>query len=441
MLACYTWWGRLKLSTRAKGIPKHRSSQDDGGVSLPPYLFESDWVADDDVEFTGDDDLVKLGEHLRGEMKARKKQKQLEKELKQQQKEEEQKKNAKAIDATVETISDAPITDNSSENDKARPKMVWLMSYPNSGTSYTMMMVGRASSRATASNYGREVADDGVVNTPLYPGHWEGPYYKPDERRPLPEDYILVKTHCGGRCITCGPEKYVLDETEFLDECRRGSGFFPARHRQVEEGTSIDYPHHHDSDDETGYHTVHYDYDLVKKAIHLYRNPFHNIVSRFHLERKHWVDSKKEYEAARYPNNSTGFQRWCKDLNKFYGPAPNSKQKILPKNIVKLMQDVPCHGEMYKYIQWHNMAYAVTNKAKKPTMILHYENYESKWNDTATKIFDFLHLDMVGEKRPFSARHDYRPYFTSAQRNATKALIQELASEPVWTQVERYFSR
>ena len=50
-----------------------------------------------------------------------------------------------------------------------RPKMVWLMSFPNSGTSYTMRLVGSASQRAIATNYGPEFTSNEIpVNFPLY---------------------------------------------------------------------------------------------------------------------------------------------------------------------------------------------------------------------------------------------------------------------------------
>ena len=88
-----------------------------------------------------------------------------------------------------------------------------------------------------------------------------------------------------GRCVSCGPEEYLLNETDFLDECRRGSGLFPEEGRRKMEDL-------HDLDGSSytsdGFEIVHYETDLVKKAIHLIRNPFHNIVSRFHLERKHF---------------------------------------------------------------------------------------------------------------------------------------------------------
>ncbi|CAB9513588.1 expressed unknown protein [Seminavis robusta] len=419
MVACFMWWGKLPIgflqieTTESKGFRP---------AWAPPFLFQSEWVdnTDDEVEFTGDDDNYKEGERIRSMDKMENK---------------KRLRNKNASNSTKQNFA--------FENYKERPKIVWLMSYPNSGTSYTMTMVSRASNRAIASNYGREVTEPPTFNTPLYPGEdwsWNGPFYKPDPRKPLPDDYVLVKTHCGGRCTLCGPDRYVMTEKDFFDECRRGSGLFPKEvQKRVKEMQPPSSSNALSSTVHEGFQIVHYNASLVKKAIHLYRNPFDNIVSRFHLERIHWAAKKMEREIKRYTNDAEGFQRWCKDSNAEYGPKPNKPNKFLPKDVVRLMQGVPCHGEIYRYTQWHNLANAVINHNNKTNLIIHYENYDKKWNETAGKILDFLHLEMQGTNKDFSARHDYDPYFTPTQRSAAKALMQRVATKAVWRQLERYF--
>ena len=241
-----------------------------------------------------------------------------------------------------------------------------------------------------------------------------------------------------GRCIPCAPEEYILNETFFFDECRRGSGILPEEVRgRLTQDNNVDIPL------PDGLTVVHYNASIVKKAIHLIRSPFDNIVSRFHLERKHWVENNKLMEVNRYANNATGFQKWCEDMNQNYGPTnKGDNHNLIPDDIVELMQAVPCHGEFYKYVQWHNMANAVMAKRlRRSIMIVHYENYERKWNETATKIFDYLHLNFEGVERVFHPRHDYDPYFTTAQRQSAKYLVERLATPAVWIQLQRYFAK
>lgn len=451
------------------------------------------WADDDETAFTGDDDFYKKEDkRIRGGKKKKNKNKDAKtKEPKQPSKQSPELPTASDGKASTSiSVSPQPIKINKNKERQSRPKLVWLMSYPNSGTSYTMSMVAKATNRATATNYGREVTDPPAANVPLYPGQLDGPFYRPDPQRPLPDDYIMVKTHCGGtslcflsicclfdglffalcltlfqrssdilfcnglhylslqmigRCVKCGPEEYLLNETHFLDECRRGSGLLPERRRKMED-TDV-------SNLSDGFEEVHYDADLVKKAIHLMRSPFDNIVSRFHLERKHWLKRDKTTELKRYTNDARGFHVWCKDLNTDFGPTFKSGVKMpmvtsmndpdlsIPRDVIELMQGLPCHGEFYKYVQWHNHANAVTtNYLQKPTLIVHYENYDKLWNKTATKIFDFLHLDMTGPKKDFHARHDYDPYFSPRDREAARKLIKRLARPNIWQQMERYFS-
>ena len=190
MLGCLMWWGRLSLTSSAATILEFHNTDNTTTSTPPPFLFQSTWVADDDEsEFTGDDDGFKQGERIRGKVATDKKTT--------TNKKPKRSTNSSKVNDKL-SASNSTTNNFGWENYESRPKIVWLMSYPNSGTSYTMTMVGRATNRATGSNYGREVTENGVPNAPLYPGQLNGPYYRPDPRKPLPKDYILVKTHCGG---------------------------------------------------------------------------------------------------------------------------------------------------------------------------------------------------------------------------------------------------
>ena len=102
------------------------------------------------------------------------------------------------------------------------PRIVWLASFPNSGTSYTMTMVERASNRSIATNYGLEVTGYKNPSIPVHSFHPEGPYYEGNQKHKLPDDYILTKTHCGSRCVRCGAATYVEHNvSSFLDACAR----------------------------------------------------------------------------------------------------------------------------------------------------------------------------------------------------------------------------
>lgn len=64
----------------------------------------------------------------------------------------------------------------SSQYDTEKPlEIAWLMSFPNSGTSYTTRLIRRASLTSSASNYGKEnLSGDSV---PVFADQPTGPYW------------------------------------------------------------------------------------------------------------------------------------------------------------------------------------------------------------------------------------------------------------------------
>ena len=83
--------------------------------------------------------------------------------------------------------------------ERSSRRIAWLMSFPNSGTTYTNLLVRIASGYNTATNYGAEYeAGSAGTGTPIFEDMPEGPYFigDPDEAEyTRPEaGYILTKT-------------------------------------------------------------------------------------------------------------------------------------------------------------------------------------------------------------------------------------------------------
>lgn len=144
-------------------------------------------------------------------------------------------------------------------------RVAWLMSFPNSGTSFTSKLVRHSTRTHTATNYGEENIDETKgESVPVFSNHTEGPFWTdplshPEYEEPL--DFVLTKTHCGGRCEKCGPSKYVENPHLFLKDCLSGK-----RGYRVGKGNTV-------------FEDVFYNPDLVARAVHLIRNPFDNVVS------------------------------------------------------------------------------------------------------------------------------------------------------------------
>jgi hypothetical protein len=127
------------------------------------------------------------------------------------------------------TFSDQP-TALRSKHSRKSPEACWLMSFPNSGTSFTMSMVASASNKSFATNHADEVtASDQPDSLSIYPRGSEGPCWaglsgKIASPRPLPEKFVLTKTHCGARCVRCGPDEHVETPEIFMRNCASGAG-------------------------------------------------------------------------------------------------------------------------------------------------------------------------------------------------------------------------
>ena len=171
---------------------------------------------------------------------------------------------------------------------------VWLMSFPNSGTSYTIHTIRELTNTTTATNYGLEGEIKDKESVPAFEG-WDsekGPFLEliPRRRTNIPR-LILTKTHCGGFSTTLHAEGYIETPRSFLKSCLKSKrGIFSTESNSMET------------------QSVWYSPDLVKKAIHIIRNPMDNIVARFHLERKRYTAKNNKKWLADHPNDKVGFR-------------------------------------------------------------------------------------------------------------------------------------
>ena len=121
---------------------------------------------------------------------------------------------------------------------------------------------------------------------------------------------------------------------------------------------------------------------------------------------------------------------------------------------LKIVENVPCRGDFFRYIQWHNLLHQALDYLpyKLPVLSVYYEDYqntienEHRFMDTAQSILDFLHLQPVaGDKRGnikwtnFESRTDYDGFFTSEQQDSIEKFLYTLASYQVWGELQHYF--
>jgi hypothetical protein len=362
-----------------------------------------------------------------------------------------------------------------------RPSIALLMSFPNSGTTYTLTNTRGASQRRTATNYCEGCAGvipnfDGRPSSypQLYPSNngtvsregkkvsivsphvaCEAPTAK---HLQLPSDFILTKTHCGGRCNHCAPHKYMISSEQFDIECRQvcttagteAKTVEMARPKHGEPAASKTTVKHEDRPA--------YDPGMIGKVVHLIRSPFDNIVSRFHY---HSRNDKDEEHRQEYPLNATGFRDYCQDFQGKTNSHSKEEKEWYGKTLLGLAKQVPCHAELFRYVQWHNYALDFIERnnfqngsdesySSMRSLTIHYEDYlvdhdqsqlkgsHGREETNTERILEFLHLPKEGEKTLFHMS-DYSDYFTQQDRVAARLFAKTLATPETWNLISHYF--
>merc|ERR1712151_250513 len=181
-------------------------------------------------------------------------------------------------------------------------------------------------------------------------------------------------------------------------------------------------------------HSMYYNPRIIDKTIHLFRNPFDNIVSRFHLETHRALRSENGKFVRKYPNNRDGFRKWCREydssLNKRRRTS-NTVHKFL-KGIA--LDGVLCYLEFFKYVHWHNNAFHVSERLNIPSLTIHYEEYHQDYNATEEHILKFLNLEKKYEGNAFHMSN-YDEYFTLEDKKNITEFIYAIASSKTLAQL------
>jgi hypothetical protein len=197
------------------------------------------------------------------------------------------------------------------------------MSFPNSGSKFTLNIVSDVSSTRTATNYAQtqnESTFSVFANT-------NGPFWM-SSTKPIPSQIVLTQTFCGGYCHTCKPLQSMETPHSFLNHCATSEV---------------------DITDSTGANVVKretYDYNLVDRAVHLIRNPFDVIVSRFLTDRDYMI-SKNATLNRLYTPDIVGFKAFCTDISK---DRDENHDSHVDPDALRMVIDIPCHFDLFRII-------------------------------------------------------------------------------------------
>jgi hypothetical protein len=292
--------------------------------------------------------------------------------------------------------------------------MSLLLSFPNSGTSYTLKNTAVSTGRIVATNY----ASDAKSRSPLFKDRPNGPFIVTFNSTAVAwTRVVLTKTHCG----------MWVDFERFERSCRTTRGRAVVR--------SVSASVEQDANDSA------YPIELVRSAVHLIRSPLDNLVARMHqgIKKHRRADPNGTLSVlGGITNDRAGFRAWCRFLDAKYGMR---LRPLLTNESQALLPSIPCHSDLLHYVGWHNFAVAFADFHHLPHHVIYYEDYGTNFTAATAGLFDFL--GMATEADRYSAQfhpgRSYRDYFDPDERRAVAALLSQTASPALWQRLRRYF--
>lgn len=175
---------------------------------------------------------------------------------------------------------------------------------------------------------------------------------------------------------------------------------------------------------------------VPKKAVHIIRNPFDNLVGRQHLAMK--KRERKEPGLEIFSSSKEGMKSWCAYLDAKMSPKEVTS-KLLDQDMLERYKDLPCRSEWFRYIQWHSLTIQVTQQLGLPYHSMYYEDYGTDHAATVKDLFGFLELPIVEERLEFRTGKTYSSFFELEDAELAARMVRELATPEAWALLRHYF--
>jgi len=178
--------------------------------------------------------------------------------------------------------------------------------------------------------------------------------------------------------------------------------------------------------------------DRVAKAIHLVRDPFDNVVSRFRFNRKiKSLSTKDENKNVTTSEEELRdkFRSACLDRESdFFLKGQGIIRSFMPEFQQKVKK-IPCFIEFFKYANWHNSVFAMTKDMSLETLVFHYDAFNENMGESLTT---FLDLTQHGSAPIFHSGRNHRQYFTSDEVDVISNVLEQMSSTETWSEIKRY---
>lgn len=281
------------------------------------------------------------------------------------------------------------ITESIDENSPEAPKLAWLASFPTSGDYDIISLIQLSANVATASNYGHLMQNEYgrytrsmFASVPVYSLRSNGPFLF-THHLPMPpsQSFMPVLTNCGVYCANCFPGHYIMKRDQFIAKCASTIRFTPDISLLGPTGWGI-------------YEQLHYDTHMIEKTILVIRDPFQVIYDRFiYLSFSYEKLNHRDHEwHTKYMINSKGFESYCSTAEVKF--ADEEQKWFHEEDRLKMLLGIPCHAEFFRWVQWYNLMFQTLEYLEMPFEIIYYEDLETKYNETFSKVLNFYNLQL-----------------------------------------------
>ena len=409
-----------------------------------------------------------------------------------------------------------------------KPNVAYLLSYPSSGASFLIRLfqsLAVTNTASTVGSYYRSYELDqtlpsakGKTGTVL-PTYTElyyppvsiyttnlsaqssssnltlGPYWVMDPilsktSPPLSTQLILTDTHCTVPCPSspCPPEDSIQSFFSFEQACRTLFIQAPPMGKNISNHRYLQQQQQQQQGMGADMHMQQVgtlDPSSIKRAIHLIRDPFSNIVSRFHVSRRFHVPKQDTNETIQgisldhgnsssttdgsnvsdtwlgnHPDTIEGLHTWCRENEVEDIPLINStwfKYSPWYDDIQSLIQNTPCSLEVLKYIVWHNHAEQfIAMYLDYPSHVIYFEDLDESQEriQVIHDIASLLNMTLGSSNNPKSSTTKIAHpegdffidrvwygdlYFSEEERKNMERLIRKVAYPRTLALLERYF--
>mmetsp|Transcript_14985 Transcript_14985/g.18810 ORF Transcript_14985/g.18810 Transcript_14985/m.18810 type:complete len:653 (+) Transcript_14985:77-2035(+) len=273
-------------------------------------------------------------------------------------------------------------------------EVVWILSYVHSAGDFTERLINAI----TQDNPAERNDHESFILDP--------------ERPDTEDDFVVTRSHCGGVCLSeCTPNQYVLAPDGFLDQCVEHASF----RGELDLRLDVD--------------------DLRRgRVVHMVRDPFSTAAAGYIYEWNVHRKANNEEWLLHHSKDSEGFIKWCTEMDM---RNKESEGVTFDVKTNTLLEGVPCHTEIFKWVQWHNNAFIIEEQLSLKVLVVHQEDYSSN-SGVVDNILQFLGRNQVGEAPVFGTENVIGFYSTEEQEKIVK-FIKQIASEKTWNESKNYF--